>query len=73
MAKPTAPATASTPALALRRTEAAKALSISIRLLDVMTADGTIPYVRLGTRVVLYPVAALEAWLAAQAAKAVEP
>ena len=55
-----------TPVLALRPKEAARALGIGERLLWSMTNRGEIPIVRIGRRVV-YPVAALEAWLAAQA------
>ena len=58
------------PLLALRPREAAKALGFSPRLLWQLTKDGHIPSVRLGTgkrKTVLYPVAALEAWLTRQA------
>ncbi|QJW97259.1 helix-turn-helix domain-containing protein [Frigoriglobus tundricola] len=53
-------------ALALRPREAAKALNISARLLWQLTKDGHVPCVRVGNgkrKTVLYPVAALEAWL----------
>lgn len=53
-------------ALALRPSEAAKALGISPRHLWQMTHDGHIPCVRLGKgkrRTVLYSRAALQAWL----------
>ena len=56
--------------LALRRREAAKALSISERHLWQLTKDGHIPCVRVGSgtrKTVLYPVADLQAWLARQA------
>jgi excisionase family DNA binding protein len=46
--------------------EAARLLSISLRLLWTYTADGRIPSVRIGRRV-LYPVAKLRAWLETQA------
>ncbi len=52
--------------LALRPREAAKALSISPRLLWQLTKDGQIPCVRVGNgkrRTVLYPLANLQAWL----------
>ena len=70
-----APAVASTTphsALALRPREAAKALGISERMLWSLTAPrGTIPAVRIGTRV-LYPVTGLQAWLDRQAQGAPE-
>ena len=55
--------------LALRPREAAKALSISPRHLWQLTKDGHIPCVRVGTgkrQTVLYPLAALQAWLTQQ-------
>lgn len=55
--------------LALRPRQAAKALGISPRLLWQLTHDGEIPCVRIGTgtrRTVLYPIAALTAWLEKQ-------
>jgi excisionase family DNA binding protein len=55
-----------TPPLALRPREAAKALGISTRHLWQLTKDGHIPAVRVGTgkrKAVLYSVAALQAWL----------
>jgi excisionase family DNA binding protein len=58
--------------LALRPREAAKALGISPRLLWQLTKDGRIPCVRVGSgkrKTVLYPVAALQDWLARQTAK----
>jgi excisionase family DNA binding protein len=66
------PASISSP-LALRPREAAKALSISPRLLWQLTKDGHIPCVRVGSgkrRTVLYPLADLHAWLTRQAAQA---
>ena len=64
----------STPSpLALRPREAAKALSISPRLLWQLTKDGHIPCVRIGggkRKTVLYPVAELQAYLARQTAPA---
>ena len=60
-------------ALALRREGAAAALGISVRMVDALTANGTLPHVRLGTRVILYPVASLERWLADEARKGVQP
>jgi len=56
--------------LALRPREAAKALGISPRLLWQLTHDGHIPAVRVGNgkrRMVLYPLAELQAWLTRQA------
>lgn len=56
-----------TPApLAVGRREAATMLGISERLLWTWTHAGTIPHVRIGTRV-LYPVEQLRLWLAKQA------
>jgi hypothetical protein len=55
--------------LAHRRADAARALSISIRMLDELTAAGTIPHIRIGARVVLYPISALEKWLADESRK----
>jgi excisionase family DNA binding protein len=52
--------------LALRPTEAAKALGVSPRVPWAWTAAGEVPHLRRG-RVILYPVAALREWLAAQA------
>lgn len=57
--------------LALRPSEAAKALGLSARTLWGLTAPrGPIPCVRVGhgkRRTVLYPVADLRAWLSRQA------
>ena len=55
-----------TPALALRPRDAAKALGISPRLLWQLTKDGVIPSAKAG-RTVLYPIAELQAWLSRQA------
>lgn len=57
--------------LALRPREAAKALGISPRTLWSWTKRGLVPHVRVGNgrrQVVLYPVAQLQAWMAARAA-----
>jgi len=51
--------------LALRPKEAARALGIFDRLLWTKTNMGEIPHLRIGKRVV-YPVAALERYLAEQ-------
>ena len=51
------------PLLALRPREAAKALGIGERLLWEMTKNGEIPCVRLGSRLILYPVDVLRDWL----------
>ncbi len=56
--------------LGLNAAEAARALGIGKRKLWEWTNRGLIPHVRIGRRVV-YPVAAVEAWLAQQAAKGV--
>jgi hypothetical protein len=56
--------------LALRPREAARALGISQRKLwDMSQPRGSIPTVRLGSGVVIYPKVLLESWLAEQAAK----
>jgi excisionase family DNA binding protein len=52
--------------LAVNRREAAAMLGISERLLWTWTNTGTIPHVRIGTRV-LYPVEQLRQWLERQA------
>ncbi len=64
----------STPRLALRPRDAAKALGLGERKLWEVTADRSsgIPHVRLG-KVILYPVAELERWLADQVRKEVRP
>lgn len=55
--------------LALRPRDAAKAIGVSERTLWAMTAPrGPVPCVRLGG-CTLYPVAALQAWLAAALTK----
>ena len=53
----------SNPALAVRPAEAARRLGISPRTLWAWTQAGTVPHAKVGG-VTLYPVAALEAWLA---------
>jgi hypothetical protein len=58
------------PVLALRPKDAAKALGIGERKLWEMTKLNQIPHVKHGA-CVMYPVAMLEKWLAAEAAKAV--
>ena len=63
LTNPTDPAT---PTLALRPRDAAKALGISPRLLWQLTHDGQIPFVKV-RRTVLYPTAALQAWLSQEA------
>lgn len=57
------------PQLGLRPKDAAKALGIGERKLWELTADPTsgIPHVRLG-KAIIYPVAELQQWLAAQVA-----
>lgn len=59
------------PRLALNAAEAARALSIGRRLLWSLTASGELPCVRIGARV-LYPVAGLQAYLAANTAGGVK-
>ena len=54
--------------LALKADEAARALGIGERALWSLTNRNAIPHVRIGRRV-LYPVGALTAWLAEQAAQ----
>ena len=64
-------ATQTVESLSLRPREAAKALGISTRTLWGLTAPrGPIPCLRIGhgkRQIVLYPVAALQAWLGRQA------
>jgi hypothetical protein len=68
---PNVPGAIPSPSLALRPKHAAKALGIGQRKLWALTAPrGPIPCVRVGT-CVLYPTAALHAWLAEQAGKGV--
>ena len=57
------------PRLALRPREAAQSLGISERTLWGLTADGAIPFFKLG-RLTLYPVDGLREWLAEKAQKA---
>lgn len=52
----------------MRPKDAAQALGIGQRLLWTLTNDGLIPHVRIG-RAVLYPVPALQQWLAERTAK----
>jgi excisionase family DNA binding protein len=61
-----------TPPLALRPREAAKAMGISPRHLWQLTKDGHIPCVRVGDgkrKTVMYPVADLQGWLTRHAAQ----
>jgi len=58
--------------LALRPREAAALLGISGRTLWSWTKDGLLPHIKIG-RTLRYPRAALEAWLADQAARNVAP
>lgn len=53
------------PALAVNAKDAARILGISPRLLWTYTNCGEIPHLRLGRRL-LYPLAALNAWIAAK-------
>lgn len=57
------------PRLSLRLTGAARALSISPRLLADLTKQGVIPHIRVSDRVILYPVDPLRRWLDEQASK----
>jgi len=67
MSEPTpTPDRRAVPVLALRPPEAAQALGISERLLWDMTKRGEVPHLRMG-RAVVYPVAALDRWLAERA------
>lgn len=52
--------------LALRPRDAARALGISERLLFDLTKSGVVPHVRLGRKLIVYPIDSLRAWLAAQ-------
>ena len=63
--------TNTTPTLALRPREAAKALGISARTLWTWTKSGLVPCCRVGSgkrKTTLYPAAELRAWLSRQAA-----
>jgi excisionase family DNA binding protein len=59
------------PALLWNRQQAARALGISERSLFSATKSGTIPFVRIGSRV-LYSVDALKKWVDQQAPVAPE-
>ena len=54
------------PVLAFRPKQACQALGIGERLLWSLTNQGQIPHIKLG-RCTVYPVGALEKWLAEQA------
>ncbi len=54
--------------LLLTRFEAAQALGICERTLDTYTKDSTIPFLRIGSRV-LYSVQSLEEWISRQSEK----
>ena len=51
------------PVLALRRDQAAQSLGISPRALEELAHRGEVPCVRLGRRLVVYPVDLLREWL----------
>ncbi len=51
--------------LTLSRDECALALGLSARTVDSMVKAGSIPFTRIGSRV-MFPLAALNAWLAAR-------
>jgi excisionase family DNA binding protein len=55
------------PVLGLRRRAAARSIGIGERTLDDLTRRGVIPHIRLGRKVVIYPIAALQRWLEEQA------
>lgn len=59
-----------TPCLAMRPKEAARALGIGERLLWSMTNQGLIPHLRLG-KAIVYPIDSLQTWLTEQASKGV--
>lgn len=63
-----------TPRLALRRKEAAEALSISVSTLDVLTKAGRVPHVRPNGNdgAPVYPVDLLQSWLRETAAATTE-
>jgi excisionase family DNA binding protein len=63
--KPPAPQ-AAIPALALRAEEAAAALGISPRTLWALKESGQIPYVKVGPKTHVFPVAALQDYLRQQ-------
>ena len=52
-----------TPVLALRITEAAKALGISKRSLEELKARGEVPFTQLGPKLIVYPLGLLDKWL----------
>lgn len=55
--------------LAWRAREAAKAIGISDRKLWELTKRGEVPHFRLGKKMILYPVDALQRWLDASLAQ----
>ncbi len=57
------------PLLALRRDDAARAIGVSVRTFDSMTADGRLgpPGLRFSKDIRVWPVEELRAWLAAGA------
>lgn len=54
-----------TPPAAMTRRDAARYLGVSVRTLDAIVADGHLPVVRVGRRVLLRR-ATIDAWLAAR-------
>ncbi len=58
--------------LALRARDAAKAISISERLLATLVAQKRVPHVRINS-VLLFPVRELQDWLTAESAKGGKP
>lgn len=60
------------PRLALRASQAAKALGISPRLLATLVAEKRVPHVRINS-VLLFPVRELQDWLTSQIGKEGKP
>lgn len=58
--------------LALRATQAARALGISPRLLATLVAEKRVPHVRINS-VLLFPVRELQDWLTSQVSKEGKP
>jgi excisionase family DNA binding protein len=61
------------PRLALTASEIAAGLGVSIRTVMAMTANNEIPHCHIGKRNLRYPLAEIEAWLAARTCGAVSP
>ena len=62
---PPAAAAESAPVMSVRKLGAAKITGLSVGMIEKLTRENRIPYARIG-RAIVYPVAALQAWLEAQ-------